>query len=1192
MAGSKIRSIVVNFTAGTERFVEDVEQATAKIKKFGLQSSASMRASDAAIASHGSHTVSSMQASSAAIRTLEGHLGSNVRATERFLTSVLPLGPALQAAFPIVGGLAFLGMMTEIATKVYEFYKSLRDAPEKIQAAFRGLNASARQTNDTLALTNAQLENQIAKLEGRHQNTLKEALMEDRVEADKLGDSLNRAFTNLNKLLAEHQTSRLSMLFGTSNDRDVEELLGGKSGVGGVGLRVSQIVEQGNQNISDITERYNRRTPADQAKLGGQDKAELEVARARAVAAAQRELQAALDEVNKKIREREALVEKNKGHAVGDLLGKSGSIMQDITNPAGWGNPAEGLRMVQDETIALEKLKRSRIEIQEAQRSVPLTLQNADLKNTLKTAEANRIAETQERPLDKMLADLNAKVTEAKVRLKAAGLDETSKAIAKAEAEAIAAIAHVNDALARQAGGKRRLLNADPHQSDTGREVLRLATAEQALNLEAALRDKVREVIDATKDQITTQEMLNAAIGKGWEEQRKVSIEVELMKKFGPAKYETAAKNPMSDEFAAVSEARPQVAAAIDSAHTAQAGERAQKLQNEIELQRVLAQAQSLGVYAVEKAALAEQLRQQKASAAGLTVQEEQAAWLKFYAERANKMSAEVAKIDDEIAAEQRLKEAHGEGAEAVRKASLENKYAAMQKAGGPDAEQAIARERVKDELAFQSQLTDEALKTGLAHQDAVQKIERQLQALEEVNVTEQNALAIEMARGDLETQRLAQLAQEALAIGGMRNGMRAFFLDMQKDAANAADQMARVIYDSLNSAVDRISGQLSKMLTEKAPKGGWGAEWGKELKALGGGVVQSSLKTVMQIGLGKLGSRVDGSSSDKALWVRWGALHGPGVGGTGQAPASDASGPIPRVIEAVKHFFGKPMRLNAGRVEPAEESPANRMDMSPIAQTAAPVMQGNGGLLGTGQVPTGKPEPSNAPPPTLSRIPTTDWIKEADGSFSHPFYVRLVDAMPHMFGSRSAADRAEENSAPGALRGGQIPTGDGGAGKQVSAQGGVLGMILKTLKSGAQSSEGSGAISGGGSGSLDMGSWDLMAGGGADTASSVSDAADAFEWGGFMAQGGTTSPAHAYIVGEEGPEILAGFSGRVLSHTTATRTFGGGGGGQTINHIDARGADLGAYNRIARGMEMSSRSSAAAGVQATHERTKRVPKR
>jgi hypothetical protein len=96
-------------------------------------------------------------------------------------------------------------------------------------------------------------------------------------------------------------------------------------------------------------------------------------------------------------------------------------------------------------------------------------------------------------------------------------------------------------------------------------------------------------------------------------------------------------------------------------------------------------------------------------------------------------------------------------------------------------------------------------------------------------------------------------------------------------------------------------------------------------------------------------------------------------------------------------------------------------------------------------------------------------------------------------------------------------------------------------------------------------------------------------DWGGFMAEGGPVSASSAYIVGENGPEVLAGVSGRVVSNSEMSRTFGGGGGVTFNNNIDARGADLGAHNRIQRGIEMSSRAAAATAVQAMAEREKRT---
>jgi hypothetical protein len=68
------------------------------------------------------HSVPQVAAASGAIREFEGTLP--IRAVERFLTTTLSLGPALQAAFPLVGGIAFAGMLVKVGEEVYKLYKS------------------------------------------------------------------------------------------------------------------------------------------------------------------------------------------------------------------------------------------------------------------------------------------------------------------------------------------------------------------------------------------------------------------------------------------------------------------------------------------------------------------------------------------------------------------------------------------------------------------------------------------------------------------------------------------------------------------------------------------------------------------------------------------------------------------------------------------------------------------------------------------------------------------------------------------------------------------------------------------------------------------------------------------------------------------------------------------------------------
>ena len=63
--------------------------------------------------------VSSMQATSGAIRLVEGDITRNVRAVEKFISSIPGVGKAMQAIFPIVGGIAFAGMIAKIGAEMF-----------------------------------------------------------------------------------------------------------------------------------------------------------------------------------------------------------------------------------------------------------------------------------------------------------------------------------------------------------------------------------------------------------------------------------------------------------------------------------------------------------------------------------------------------------------------------------------------------------------------------------------------------------------------------------------------------------------------------------------------------------------------------------------------------------------------------------------------------------------------------------------------------------------------------------------------------------------------------------------------------------------------------------------------------------------------------------------------------------------
>jgi hypothetical protein len=189
------------------------------------------------------HTISESKAAALGMKVIaEGHL-NNARAAEVFLVETLKLGPAMKAAFSLVGPIALGAMLTEVGSKVYEFFTNLRDSAEKNAGAWRELNSGLALTNVELELTNAKLEQEINKLEGKHQNGLQIALAEARVEAAKLGQALDKDIDSIYKLMKEHAPGWLDKLFGQIDDPELREYIGGKTGMGGKRKTIDDIVD-------------------------------------------------------------------------------------------------------------------------------------------------------------------------------------------------------------------------------------------------------------------------------------------------------------------------------------------------------------------------------------------------------------------------------------------------------------------------------------------------------------------------------------------------------------------------------------------------------------------------------------------------------------------------------------------------------------------------------------------------------------------------------------------------------------------------------------------------------------------------------------------------------------------------------------------------------------------------------------
>jgi hypothetical protein len=778
-----VRTISVNLTAGTASFFRDLDQASGKVREFGNN-----------VRSMGQHSVTDVQATSGALRVLEGNMTNNLRAAERFLANVVGLGPALRVAFPVVGAIALLGVVSELGKKAYELFRNISDASEKASGAFRGLIAPLRLTNDELSVANDRLANEIAKLEGRRENTLKLALDEARVAADKLADSLDRDLANVHKVLEEQNVSIWRRILGVAGTSDIAKEIGGETGFGG--FRAS---------IADKT--------GDALKSAYQQ----EIAK-----------------FEQWIREAQAAQAK-----------READQQPVIYEGAYYGGGAQG----KDQKSRIEELQAVLRQLQHEMAGIALQATNATLGQRRDQLLAARENAAQDRPFEDRMRALGAQTEALRAKFAAVGQDETGQMIAKAFGDAQKAIEETNKALERH---NRQLTEAQKNR------IVAAAETNAAIEAETAWREKYTQATRAIDQRIESTNLLTAAIGKGYEATRAAAVESRVLQETGERYYAPG-------DQGVIAGLRQRYQAEFDAEHNRQVAESLDKLQTQIELERALAAAQAQGAQAVREAALAARVRElaeQGATAAQIAAEKELSE-----AQRANLNAESLAKLNERIAATQRLTAAILQGAGAERAARLENQAEEARRAGAtPEQLDALRREAAEN---YAQSVAEAAVKA-----DRVRSLGEEIQRLHDAKALFGDTLAIEIQLRDLENQRLQALTQDTLRLGTVAAGFRAFFIEMQESAKNAS----QIVYESLNGALDRASANLGRLFS------GQRTDWARSFQELGGEMMQSSIKSLAQTGLGKLGhafgidvggGKPDGTASNP-IWVR---MAGAGAG-------------------------------------------------------------------------------------------------------------------------------------------------------------------------------------------------------------------------------------------------------------------------------------------------------------------------
>jgi hypothetical protein len=656
------------------------------------------------------HAVPAMAAASASVRLLEGT--PSIRATERFIGTTLGLGPLLEKAFPIVGGIAFLDMLKNMGEEVHKFFKEIELGPEKARGAFRELNAGISLTNDELLVSNDRLANEIAKLEGRPQNTLKLALDEARVAADKLADSLDKDLATLHKLLDEQNVSIWRRLLGEAGTTDVKERIGGESGLGGFRGRIGDIADEGNAKIRASKDAKQR--DAAQTELNTR----LEKAYAEQLA-----------DVNKQITDAQGI--------------QARRTRQQAP-------PAPNLPLVApiehgslpDQSVRLELLKGVRRQLQAEADSIPLRAENFKLTEKKESLEAKKSSsEENVDPFADRLKKLSAELDGIRAKLRAAGDSESGKQLANAYAEALKEITEVNKELQH----KKR----PPLASDQEDLIFNAQSRIQAAKAEDEWQNKLAAGTAATKGRIRSQELLTDAIGRGYEAVKRANVETQVMQTVGPEKFNDP--DWMRAHQADVGGIRKGLTDQYDSQHAHQVAEAVDKLQDQIALEKSLAAVQERGAEAVNLQTLAYKLRQLAQD--GATKQQLNLEVELFNAQKQNRSNTNLAKINEEIEATKDLLAVQIQGAEAVRRANLENKYTRMRRDGAQPEE--IQATRTADDLQHQQQVTGEAIRTGMVFKDQIESIHQEIAALEKLKAEQGASLEIEISLKNLRTQEV-----------------------------------------------------------------------------------------------------------------------------------------------------------------------------------------------------------------------------------------------------------------------------------------------------------------------------------------------------------------------------------------------------------------------------------------------------
>jgi hypothetical protein len=169
----------------------------------------------------GHRAVSEMQAVSGTLRLVELDFTRNIRAVEKFITMIPGIGAALQVAFPVVGAIAFLGIIAKMGEEIAKNAHDLGQIRNVANDSFSALVEGSRKNADSLRVANDKLEEQIALMEHKPVNNLATTLDEARLRADDLAASLEKDYQAFKKVIEKSQEGTLNKILGKGVNSDL-----------------------------------------------------------------------------------------------------------------------------------------------------------------------------------------------------------------------------------------------------------------------------------------------------------------------------------------------------------------------------------------------------------------------------------------------------------------------------------------------------------------------------------------------------------------------------------------------------------------------------------------------------------------------------------------------------------------------------------------------------------------------------------------------------------------------------------------------------------------------------------------------------------------------------------------------------------------------------------------------------------